>query len=108
MKTEPIRRSTLHGWIIRLCFYGLLIAGPYFLTEAHSVHVRMKHEYSLTEDVNTRKNIHDKYYARERLLSVLGFSCIGTWLTWLAVALVMKTHQAIKQTEEKGQPVFRD
>ena len=58
----------------------------------------MKHEYSLTEDVNTRKSIHDKYYMRERLLTVLGFSCVGTWLAWLAVALVMKTLQAINQS----------
>ena len=97
MKTKLLRRSTLRSWLIRLLFYGLFLAGPCFLSEAHSVHVRMKHEYSLTEDVNTRKNIHDKYYARERLLSVLGFSCIGTWLTWLTVALVMKMHQTINQ-----------
>ncbi len=97
MKTKLLRRSTLHSWLIRLLFYGLFLAGPCFLSEAHTVHVRMKHEYSLTEDVNARKNIHDKYHARERLLTVLGFSCIGTWLAWLAVALVMKTLQAINQ-----------
>lgn len=68
----------------------------------------MKHEYSLTEDVYARKNIHDRYYARERLLSVLGFSCVGTWLAWFTMALVMKTHQAIKQIEKKCQPVFED
>ena len=108
MSTRPLRRSTLHGWLIRLFFYGLLLSGPCFLTEAHSIHVRRQHECSLTDDANARKRIHDKYYARERLLSVLGFSCVSTWLAWFAVALVMKTHQAIKQIEKKGQPVFED
>lgn len=94
---RPLRRSTFHSLLIRVFFYGLLLSGPSFLTEAHSIHVRRQHECSLTDDANARKRIHDKYYARERLLSVLGFSCAGTWLAWLTVALVVKTHQTIKQ-----------
>ena len=97
MSARHLRRSTLRRWLIRLFFYGLLLSGPYYLTEAHSIHVRRQHECSLTDDANARKRIHDKYYARERLLSVLGFSCVGTWFAWLAVALIVKTHQTIKQ-----------
>lgn len=97
MSDKTFRKYALFNWLIRLFFYGLFLAGPCFLTEAHSTHVRRQHECSLTENVNARKRIHDKYYARERLLSVIGFSCIGTWIAWLVVLLGIKTCQTVRQ-----------
>lgn len=96
MSMRPFRRSKLHSWVIRIFFYGLFFAGPCFLTEAHSNYARRQHECSLTDDFNIKKYIHDKYYTRERLLSVLGFSCIGIWVVWLAAAFVIKMNQAVK------------
>ena len=96
MSMRPFRRSKLHSCLIRIFFYGLFLAGPCFLTEAHSNYVRRQHECSLTDDYNIKKYIYDKYYTRERLLSVLGFSCIGIWGVWLSLAFVIKIQQTVK------------
>ena len=73
MSMRPFGKSKLYNWLIRLFFYGLFLAGPCLLTEAHSTYARRQHECSLTDDFNVKKYIYDKYYTKERLLSVLGF-----------------------------------
>ena len=96
MSMRPFGKSKLYNWLIRLFFYGLFLSGPCLLTEAHSTYARRQHECSLTDDFNVKKYIYDKYYTKERLLSVLGFSCIGIWVVWLAAAFVIKMNQAVK------------
>ena len=89
------KSKILHTCLIRLLFYGLFFAGPYFLTESHSFYVRMRHESSMENDVNARQYIHDHYYDRVQTFSALGFSCIGIWSVWLVLAIAVKIRQSL-------------
>lgn len=84
------RMNKTHSCLIRICFYGLFLAGPYFLSGAHAIYVNRKIAVAECLSTKEKDKIYEQYYIKENVMKWAGIGCSFVWIIWLVAAVIIK------------------
>lgn len=84
------RMNKKHSCLIRICFYGLFLAGPYFISEAHEIYFHRNIAVSECASAEEKDKILEQYYAKAKAMMWVGIGCSFAWLIWLIAAVIIK------------------
>lgn len=84
------RTNKVRSCLIRVCFYGLFLAGPYFISGAHAICVHKRIAIKECLSTKDKDEIAKQYYIKEKVMLWAGIGCSSAWIIWLVAAVITK------------------